>query len=296
HSEQVILQQDGLPAAGWITNLRREKDKLLADIKGIPKKIYELIKRKAYGRFSAEIYWNLKDNGKNYRRVLKAVALLGGDTPAVTTLDDFIDLYELEDYEELKGYIVNENRIIADEIKVYYEKSNSKEDNMKDLEKLEQELKQKETELKKYKEKVEELEKYKKKTEFEKQLTEVTYYLKDKIREGKILPSQFHFYTALALDLPEFEGVKKYEYVENDEKKTIEYKSNFELIKKIIENTPKIVDFTEKSEVGEKIESEQNDLSEDEKLDRKVRKYMKEHNIESYKEALYKVLEEEQGK
>ena len=84
---------DGMPAAGWVQNVRRQGASLVADFVNVPKKIKELIDKKAYGRMSSEIYWNLKSGDKNYRRALKAVALLGADTPAVRTLDDFINLY-----------------------------------------------------------------------------------------------------------------------------------------------------------------------------------------------------------
>lgn len=91
--KQKLLQKDGLPAAGWVTDIKRAGDKIVAHIKGVPGKIAELIRRKAYGRVSSEIYMGVDIEGKKYARCLKAVALLGGDTPAVTSLDDFINLY-----------------------------------------------------------------------------------------------------------------------------------------------------------------------------------------------------------
>jgi len=90
---QKLLQKDGYPSAGWVTALKRVGDRLVASISGIPAKIKELIARKAYGRVSSEIYMNVDIEGKKYARALKAVALLGGDTPAVTSLDDAINLY-----------------------------------------------------------------------------------------------------------------------------------------------------------------------------------------------------------
>jgi len=92
-NQQKIIQNDGLPAAGWISNVYVLGNKLLADFKDVPKKIYDIIKRKAYKRVSSEIYWDFEDGGKKYKRVQKAVALLGGDTPAVTSLADIQALY-----------------------------------------------------------------------------------------------------------------------------------------------------------------------------------------------------------
>ena len=79
-------EKPGVPAVGWVANLRRIGEKLVADFIDMPKEVYEAVKRRMYDRVSAEIYWNL-NLGKNvFRRALKAVALLGGEIPAVTNL------------------------------------------------------------------------------------------------------------------------------------------------------------------------------------------------------------------
>uniref|UniRef100_A0A6M3IPW8 Putative structural protein n=1 Tax=viral metagenome TaxID=1070528 RepID=A0A6M3IPW8_9ZZZZ len=99
HSEdQKILQADGLPAAGWITKLRVEGAKLLATLSHVPRKVVELIRRKAYREISGEIFWNYRDpvDGTVYRRVLRAVGILGADIPAAqgkTPLDAHLALY-----------------------------------------------------------------------------------------------------------------------------------------------------------------------------------------------------------
>jgi len=96
HKPNDLLRNDGLPSAGWITSLRRVKDRLVATISNVPRKIAELIRRRAYGRVSSEIYIDPVIQDKKYRYALKAVALLGGETPAVGSLSDFIDLYGLD--------------------------------------------------------------------------------------------------------------------------------------------------------------------------------------------------------
>ena len=58
---QILAKNDGMPALGWVTGLHRDGAKLLADLNHIPKKIYELIKRRGYDRVSAEVYWNYKN-------------------------------------------------------------------------------------------------------------------------------------------------------------------------------------------------------------------------------------------
>jgi len=83
----------GKPALGWIANLRRNGTRLIGDITDIPKEIYELIKTRGYDRVSSEIFWNLESAGKKYRRALKAVAILGADIPAVSTLTPLHKLF-----------------------------------------------------------------------------------------------------------------------------------------------------------------------------------------------------------
>ena len=105
HNEsQPLLAKDGLPAAGWIENIYIQGNKLMADIKDMPATIYELVKNKAYKRISSEIYWNLKDSsGKVFKKALKAIALLGGDTPAVGSLADVQALYSRRVISDLEG-------------------------------------------------------------------------------------------------------------------------------------------------------------------------------------------------
>src|SRR3990167_2384230 len=97
HSEtQKLLKGEGLPAAGWVENLRRAGDKLVCDFKRVPKKIAELIKAGAWRKKSAEVYWDHLDEADStkFPRVLKAVSLLGEDIPAVTNLGDILALYK----------------------------------------------------------------------------------------------------------------------------------------------------------------------------------------------------------
>lgn len=86
-------EKDGQPAFGWIDRIYRQGKKLLADFKELPQKVYEALKRGNYKRVSAEIYWNYRKGEKVFPRVLKAVALLGGDIPAVTDLEAIGNLY-----------------------------------------------------------------------------------------------------------------------------------------------------------------------------------------------------------
>jgi hypothetical protein len=79
-------EQSGDRAFGWVTAIRRIGSKLVADLSGVPAALVRLIKDRAYDAVSSEVFWNLERNGKTFRRVLKAVALLGAETPAVSDL------------------------------------------------------------------------------------------------------------------------------------------------------------------------------------------------------------------
>ena len=85
----------GAPALGQIGRIYRRGRKLFADFVNVPKHLADLINRKAYSRISAEIFWRYCCNatGKTFPRVLKAVSLLGAETPAITSLKDVQALY-----------------------------------------------------------------------------------------------------------------------------------------------------------------------------------------------------------
>ena len=76
----------GAPAYGWVQNLHRDGDKLIADFEDMHDSVVDAIRTRSYPNVSSEIYFNLKRGGKDYRRALKAVALLGAEVPAVAGL------------------------------------------------------------------------------------------------------------------------------------------------------------------------------------------------------------------
>tara|TARA_Y100000310_G_scaffold333905_2_gene412435 strand:+ start:8639 stop:9892 length:1254 start_codon:yes stop_codon:yes gene_type:complete len=94
HDEhQKLLQEDGLPAAGWIENVRRIADRLVADFKRVPDKIAGLIASGGLRKRSIEAIRNGEFLGRRWPMVLTGVALLGEDLPAVDSLDDIAKLY-----------------------------------------------------------------------------------------------------------------------------------------------------------------------------------------------------------
>lgn len=97
HSKnQKLLQEDGYPAAGWITACKKIGDTIIATLADVPRRIAELIRNKAYKQVSCEMNLGGTWGGKVRDIVLKAVALLGGDIPAVESLADIEALYGKE--------------------------------------------------------------------------------------------------------------------------------------------------------------------------------------------------------
>ncbi len=92
--DQVLLQNSGLPAAGWLAGLRLKGSKLVADFRDVPQVIVDLVKKGAYRRVSAKVYRNFKRGAQNVGFVLRRVALLGGEIPEIKTLRDVAALYE----------------------------------------------------------------------------------------------------------------------------------------------------------------------------------------------------------
>ena len=76
----------GAPAYGWVENLRREGQKLVADLVQLPDDLYQMIKNMRFDRVSAELAFNFERAGRKFAKVLTALALLGQELPAVAGL------------------------------------------------------------------------------------------------------------------------------------------------------------------------------------------------------------------
>ena len=80
------LENTGTPAFGWISNLEKVGNKLLANVRNVPQWLAELIKAGSYDSVSSEIYDEpppgVPGSGKMFRRL----ALLGGELPQIKDL------------------------------------------------------------------------------------------------------------------------------------------------------------------------------------------------------------------
>jgi hypothetical protein len=304
---QKLLAEDELPAAGFISRVYRKGKKLLADFTHVPAKIHALIKNGAYNRVSSELFVNFKTGDRTYPYALKAVALLGGATPAVHTLADILNLYS-ESIGARATYTIDTETIKAFEFQMGSEVNLSTEDNPMTIEelnrqnaKLESEKQSLETEIaalekdlteaqtalktsqdeaKKIAEKAETISK-----EFgmhKKQVmdAEIEAEVKQFVADEKILPAQAPFLVELLKNVQVNQETKKFTVAEK------EYSSVRELVKAFVTAHVEI-------NTGEKGGSDRGTVAQDSinALAEKAAKYADEHKV-SFKEALIAVSPE----
>jgi len=87
HNEDQEIT-DGQPAIGWVSRIFKQGEKLFADFSDMPRTVFEAIKNKLYRTVSIELLFNVDNDGTKFNHVLDAVALLGADKPAVSSLAD----------------------------------------------------------------------------------------------------------------------------------------------------------------------------------------------------------------
>lgn len=291
-SDQKLLQSDGYPAAGWVSNLKRSGAKLLATFTNVPKKIKQLIDRKAYGRFSSEILWNFSFGGNVHKRVLRAVALLGADMPAVTSISDILGLYSAEE-------------IPQGELHAYHElEEKGKEGkDMPTVEELQKQLDENNAKIAKLSQDVQSKDEAIKTLETEKQEIAVADYrvkvysaIDDGIKAGKIAPVQREYLAAIALT--KFDGAEQVHKYTDGEIKAVD---SLAVLGEMIAKSPVNKMFTETTTQGKEQEKEKKEEKQEEggrfystgaELDEKIKAIQKEKSCtytEAYNEAIKEV-------
>ena len=269
HNEEQPELQDGQPALGYISKIYKVGSKLVADFKELPKKVYDAIKRGNYKRVSSEIYWNYKANGSTFNRVLKAVALLGADIPAVTNLESIEGLYSNMGTGDVKYHYNGKESEIMEEkqhdVISIDEHKNAISELQKEKEEVMKEFAAHKDEIKK---------------------THIASYMETLKTEGKILPVQYKEVEALLTTATE---EKVYSY--STEEKEINL-SQFDLVKSILDNMPKVVEFAELSEDGGEVLPNDYDNAGVE-VDRRAKLYVDKKKAESYAEAVVAVLKDD---
>lgn len=107
--QQSLVQEDGYPNAGFLRNIKRDGDRLVADLVDVPDPVGILIEQGRLNARSIEALRNAQMDGKKWPFVITGLALLGADLPAVDSLKDVVALYasrgikvpEVEDEAEL---------------------------------------------------------------------------------------------------------------------------------------------------------------------------------------------------
>ncbi len=91
--DQQLLERTGIPAAGWLANVRKMSGdgpgqwKLVADAENVPAEVAGWINSGLYRKVSAELYDSPEQAGLDCAgKTLRRVALLGGEIPKVKTL------------------------------------------------------------------------------------------------------------------------------------------------------------------------------------------------------------------
>jgi len=266
HNEEQPEMLDGEPALGFVDRIYTEGNKLLANFSSLPKKVYEAIKRGNYKRVSSEIYWNFKNNGQVLDRVLKAVALLGSEIPAVTNLEAIEGLYAKAVGEGTikKHYDNKESELMIEEqqsvsLKEYQDLQNKvielEGDKVKAIETLEQSRRE------------------------QKQST-IKAFISDMKEEGRILPS---FETEISALMESSSDEKVYSYTLDE--KTVEL-SQFELVQNVFSKMPKLINFAEVSVDGEFIIERKPYTNAGEEVDRRTKLVIEKGLAKDYKEGL----------
>jgi hypothetical protein len=101
-NQKKLLEESGLPAFGYVEKLYRIGDQIFADFIDVPDKLIDWITLRHYDKVSSEIYLDYEHPKTNEKigKVLRAVALLGADIPAVKGLGSI--MYHKEDKQKIK--------------------------------------------------------------------------------------------------------------------------------------------------------------------------------------------------
>jgi len=237
----------GQPSFGWIKKLKVKGEKLFAKITDIPRLIKEMIENKQYREVSAEVGFNRLVGNERLRKFLKGVALLGVELPAVENLDEFEQFYRLnaDESESSMSLTVETNSQNNPEpeeeedmdAKELEAKNKKLEEENAQLKKDNEDAKAKET--KATKEKAEADEKLSK-SETAKRSEEIKTFVKEKIKEGKILPANEESSISILESLSDEKTIDF-----SKEGKDIKVSAR-ELRQIEIEGSPNVVEFSEK--------------------------------------------------
>ena len=111
HNEaQELLKNDGLPNAGFGVNFYRNGSTIFCEFADMPQMVADLVQAKRYSEVSIELYDDFvhPDTQENIGLVIRAIALLGADIPAVKGLGDIHKIFHSEGGLSLITFAENE--------------------------------------------------------------------------------------------------------------------------------------------------------------------------------------------
>lgn len=298
---QKLIENSELPAAGYVSNLKRFGQKLVADFVDIPEKVYFLMKHKAYKKRSSEIYWDISMAGKKFSRMLRAVALLGADVPEVSSLDDIISFYGLSS-ENVREYgqgndnfkicnfdqNTNEvNKMTKELEKKVADLEKSASESIKTYAQKEKELKIKEDELAENAKKYAALEAKQKEIEVKAKSDEIKNFAKSLVSEKLATPAMEPLIAIVIGDeLKEYSVSTTVKKDGDDEITTKKYSDKKEVLKEILKlhSAASTVNLEENSNDSGNEGNKGMDLD-----DAKITKYASENKV-SYSDAYKEVM------
>ena len=228
-------QKDGAPALGWIENLRRFGKKLVADLADVPDALHGMITSKRYRTKSAEVYWNYKDSeGRIWPRVLRAVALLGADLPAVTDLQDLQMALMADGTRDLRTYGSD------GDVRTYSDEDGGKSMDKEQAKKYEDRISELEKQVGDEKKRTDDAESRAVKAETDAALKVFSLEVEALVKDGKALPAEVE---GLKRDFADM-GIKPRKYGEQE---TTWGQNKIEELKK----RTKLVDFKEQAQGGD---------------------------------------------
>lgn len=286
--------RDGQPALGWVENVRRMGEKLVADFVQVPAVVYAAISSGRYKRISPEIVFKLKNHDQTYNTVLWAVSLLGADVPAVKNLLDIdksvgallsadtkdgLEFASLQVYslEVKEGVITKTKKEIADMGEIEVAKAEAKKYS-EDLIVEKGERTKLEAEVKEYKEKETQRMKDEETAGRVATVADVKKYCEEAVTAGKMLPvTRDSILTAVE------SGQRSYSH---------EHKAvflPFEILKGYVETVEKVFVKEGEKGSGEK-QKEYTDVKAE--IHDRTLKWSTEHKVE-YEDAMTTVLRED---
>lgn len=90
-AQRFFGQREGFPSLGYVERIWRDGDIVCADFGNVPEPVLDMVAQRRYSQVSVEMYPEYDFEGRKFRNVLAAVALLGAELPAVKGLRELAD-------------------------------------------------------------------------------------------------------------------------------------------------------------------------------------------------------------